>query len=220
MPSKILKSYPLSINRHSVPGIRPLKRISEEPMVFAADYKFAVNNGGDLTREVVAQLARDNFLDKSPDPEFPHLRIHTRVHMLMPGMYPAIPGWHCDGVPRGDYTAQPDMDKASDRGLHASVFISTTPGLAPTEFLKGDVSVNFDPEDVWGTVDSGLRSAQIIPSVPYDGQIVAFTGQTLHRCTAAVTRGWRFFLRASWGDQPAKNKIRNQVQVYTSAGGW
>ena len=202
------------------PGIRSENKISSEPMLFGVDCEFAAKHGGPLTQEVMFELVRT--FDMTPDTNFPHMRIDTRVHMLMPGMCPAIPGWHCDGVPRSDYSEQPDMDKMSLEMLHASVFLSTTPRLAPTEFIgQKEVTVYYDPNRVWGSVNDHVqRSNTMIPQVPYDGQIVQFTGQTLHRATAATARGWRFFLRASWTDQEPANEIRKQVQVYTTEGGW
>jgi hypothetical protein len=48
--------------------------------------------GGELTRQAIRAMKlrhdRKNII------------VDTKVHMLIPGMSPAIPGWHTDGAPR------------------------------------------------------------------------------------------------------------------------
>lgn len=60
--------------------------------LWQADLDTAIKYGGDLTREAIA--AMDIKGDKK------YVLVDTKVHMLMPGQCPAIPGWHTDGVPR------------------------------------------------------------------------------------------------------------------------
>lgn len=58
--------------------------------------------------------------------------IDIKVHMLMPGQYPCIPGWHIDLVPRGDDGKQM-MDKI-DASQKMYLLISGPP---ITEFRDG-----------------------------------------------------------------------------------
>src|SRR4051794_6847809 len=53
----------------------------------------AVKYGGDLTRAALGAVKLHN--DRK------HVVVDTKIHMLMPGMIPSIPGWHTDGIPRG-----------------------------------------------------------------------------------------------------------------------
>lgn len=60
--------------------------------LWQADFDTAIRCGGELTR---AALSAMNIIgDKK------YVLVDTKVHMLMPGQCPAIPGWHTDGVPR------------------------------------------------------------------------------------------------------------------------
>ncbi len=61
--------------------------LKSEPMLFRATREFARFVGGPLTKAFLNALDWEDCL------------IDSRVHMLMPGMYPCIPGWHHDDVP-------------------------------------------------------------------------------------------------------------------------
>jgi hypothetical protein len=65
--------------------------IKKEPMFFNSDFDYAYLNGGKITR---------SFLDNLPDGWRIDVVFDSRIHMLMPGWYPSIPGWHHDDVPR------------------------------------------------------------------------------------------------------------------------
>ena len=143
----------------------PVEQIEAEPMLYSASWNFARKYGGPLTNQVMGRSARAvKFMLDTQIDTYPYLVIDTRVHMLMPGFYPAIPGWHCDATPRTEHYVR--------------------------HFLG-------------------------------DGAILLFSGQTLHRATPALQRGWRFFFRASMMQHPPATKIRRQTQVYTSEStGW
>jgi hypothetical protein len=68
--------------------------IKNEPMFFNCDLDFAWDNGGNITRSFISNLPYD-WQDEG-------IVFDSRVHMLMPGWYPAIPGFHHDDVPRPD----------------------------------------------------------------------------------------------------------------------
>src|ERR1700749_4013133 len=70
----------------------PNEVLKNEPMFFNSDLNFAYEAGGPATR---------SFIDALPDGwKAEPAVIDTRVHMLMPGWFPAIPGFHHDDVPR------------------------------------------------------------------------------------------------------------------------
>jgi len=60
--------------------------------LWQADLDTAVRYGGDLTRQAISAMNIRG--DKK------YVLVDTKVHMLMPGQCPAIPGWHTDGAPR------------------------------------------------------------------------------------------------------------------------
>lgn len=58
-----------------------------------ASLEDALRFGGELTRAAIGAMELRH--DRK------YIVVDTKVHMLMPGFYAAIPGWHTDGVPRG-----------------------------------------------------------------------------------------------------------------------
>lgn len=202
--------------------------IKNEPMLFNNDYFGALKNGGFITRSFLKSLPFDWCC--SP------LVIDSRVHMLMPGWYPCIPGWHHDDVPRVRSDGQPEYEAPTDRAEHILMLVNAH--LAPTEFALGNASFDVPPigrviyEDWHKEVNLAIKSQELdVYSAP-DKTLVKFNDRTWHRGVAAVDNGWRFFIRASRyfdkdGNPIARrnkrtNEIRNQVQIYMSAenAGW
>jgi len=189
--------------------------IESEPMLFSASPDFARQAGGKLT-----ELCMDAIES--------HLRpnknyvIDTKSVMLMPGMYPSIPGWHCDGVIRAKDGDQPDPDKIDRDVKHFVVMISSNKdGVSNTKILCEEVEIDVDKDRVWGSLNDQLEKKNIMSTCIPDGAVVQFTQDTPHRAEAAHAKGWRFFFRCSEYHMPPMNKIRHQVQVYTRPeNGW
>lgn len=206
----------------NVTPLRDVGEIADEPTLFSASWDFAREQGGAVTHEIMDALEAAISLE-SADPDYPHLTISSRVHLLMPGHLPAIPGWHCDGTPRIEHNGQPDPKRASASLKHYTALVSTVSGLAPTEFLQGPVEIAYDPQHVWASAHNQIESAEPRPPtvLAEEGKVISFDGQTLHRATPAAKQGWRYFFRASFMDEPQQNKIRRQSMVYASdSGGW
>ena len=200
-----------------VPGLWTIEEISQEPMLFMASRRFAFSHGGELTRQVLVQLEKQDAFRMVPT-RF-HPVIDTRVHMLMPGMYPTIPGWHCDGVPRRGPDGQPDLSLMDPEQKHWSVYMASGDGVSPTEFIFDNVSVRYHTRHVWGSVNQSVLRRQnsseplkVIRAAP--GEIYGFNSKTLHRATPCTERGWRFFFRLSYMESEPANQIRRQTQVY------
>src|SRR5262245_42868217 len=90
-----------------------------------ADHNMVWRLGGPFLRHV---------LDRVPlTGRFRYVSVDTRTHMLMPPMYPCLPGWHCDDFyrPTDD---QPDLDSLLEKApsVHHSVVFGNT---AFTEFV-------------------------------------------------------------------------------------
>src|SRR5262249_36308588 len=82
-----------------VPPFTP-EQVKAEPTFFAAGIDFARRHGGPITHAV---------LDALPDDwRAAGLVIDSRTHLLMPGWFPCIPGWHLDDVPRTRSDGQPE----------------------------------------------------------------------------------------------------------------
>lgn len=205
--------------------------IKAETMLFSASPEFAMENGGEITRNAVHFLMNslDAFEDNSA------VVIDTRVHMLMPGMFPAIGGWHCDAIPRGK-DGQPDFTRTSiiDNIRHYLLVVDAGTGSL-TEFLEASPTFTSTLErldtppgkTVWGhhseVVQNNLASGLVSSTLIESGKLYEFSAKDYHRATPATGSGWRFFLRASVNTlNSPKNEIRNQVQVYlpTEHLGW
>ena len=208
------------------PSSRSIEVIADEPMLFSASFRYAFDNGGPLTREVLSALLNEHPIKlQIDDPAYPYFVVDTRVHMLMPNMYPAIPGWHCDHTPRGE-NGQPDLTKASVRQNNLTVILSTVSGLCETAFLHNGLTyLDYDPTRVWGSINDTIENDKSFHGYGSknlrEGVLTEFSGQTLHTATKSMKRGWRYFFRGSFMDEAPKNRIRRQVQVYTdSSVGW
>lgn len=199
---------------------RTSDEIKNEPMLFNCDHGGAHWLGGKITRE---------FLQILPD-EWQHVPIvvDSRVHMLFPGWYPCIPGWHHDDVPRTRSDGQPNYGPDQCRSEHIMALVNgdicpTLFALGSSDFIEpalGDVVYEHFHRQVEGAlVDKALR-LEPVPS----NCLVWFNDRTWHRGSKAVANGWRFFIRASRYFSPdgspiqrgnrRTNEVRNQVQVY------
>ena len=194
--------------------------IKNEPMLFNCDLEGAGRLGGPITY---------CFLNKLPQSwrDVP-LVIDSRVHMLMPGWYPCIPGWHHDDVPRTRSDGQPNYGPGQCRSEHVIALVNG--GICPTEFATG---TEFFTEPALGRtiyadwhheVENRIRRGQLAVEVAPSNRLVLFNDRTWHRCQAANANGWRFFIRASRyfapdgtpipRGNPRTNEVRRQVQVY------
>lgn len=188
--------------------------LKNEPMFFNCDWKFAWNNGGEPTKQFINELT-----SKLSKEEQQNIIIDSRVHMLMPGWFPCIPGFHHDDVPRERTDGQPEYNNPSYRSKHAMVLYNGD--TCPTEFAIGKadfkgVPLNETIYKQWHLEVTNKIKANLLKSVlaPSD-QIIIFDDRTWHQGTQAVKDGWRLFIRASWNtNRKATNEIRKQVQVY------
>ena len=194
--------------------------VKNEPMLFNCDLEHADLLGGPITKAVLNVLPDDW---KRSD-----LVVDSRVHMLMPGWYPCIPGWHHDDVPRTRADKQPNYGPGQDRSEHLLLLVNGD--IAPTAMATGSM-LFLEPEagktiyaewdkEVNLAIQNGLLEKSHIPS----NLLVHINDRTWHTGTAAVKNGWRFFIRFSrYFDcdgnviarrNPRTNELRRQVQVY------
>lgn len=213
--------------------------IKNEPMFFNAAGEWAEECGGAITQDFLARL-----LAECPDLRLSDIVVDTRVHMLMPGWYPCIPGFHHDDVPRLRADGQPYYPEFEGgvepagyyHAQHAMTIVGGTGSF--TQFALGRADFNPVPigktayaqwhSEVEANLDLpgriipvlSLRSYTVIPR-----DIVFFDARSWHQGVPATEFGWRFFARASWNTNRVKhctNEIRRQVQVYLEnpMGGW
>lgn len=183
--------------------------VKNEPMLFNCDMETAERLGGPITRDFVSHL----------DPEFrKHGVIDTRVHMLMPGWFPCIPGWHHDDVPRSTQDGQPNYTDPEYRSRHCLALVNGA--ICPTELLVGHIEV---PDPVPGRVIYKDWDNYLEGPGRGQGERVSAPDRSFHRGTQAIRSGWRWFGRVSIDtDRKPSNEIRKQVQVYLGVvnSGW
>ena len=203
--------------------------IEREPMVYGGSAHWTNINGGPLTKAILDAI-KDTYefrmLLESQGIKGYHPVIDTKSVLLMPGWYPCIPGWHCDGVIRNDRNSQPDTLTISEPIQHYTCYFTGDGEFSPTEFIEDPLVLNVNPEEVWKSVDLGVKDAlskgRVSVFAAKPGEIVKFNRSTLHRGVLATRRHWRYFFRLSFYHMPAMNRFRHQVQVYPKDinGGW
>jgi len=196
-------------------------QIKNEPMFFNSSIQFAYEKGGEITR---------SFIDNLPDWwDKENCVFDSRVHMLMPGWYPAIPGYHHDDVPRpkipvGQHFAtagQPDYDNMRYQSKHILGLVNAN--ICPTAFIVGkcEMSPIQDGELVYrkwhSEIVDKINSGEVIEVISKDRCLYFFDWETFHTGQKTISNGWRWFGRVSCDTERVvqiTNEIRKQVQVY------
>lgn len=216
----------MKFNRGEVQLGNKIEKPSQEDIkntqgLWNASFDDAIRFGGDLTR--AALQAMNIRGDKK------HVVVDVKTHMLMPGMIPAIPGWHTDGVPRGGKSLSPasgaphiHMQEGTDSPRYHLLVVG---GDCPTKFIA---SRNIDlvtenlpnlyagiSSQVCEMDNKGLLDTYDAP----DGQVVEWDWWELHTAQRARGPGWRYLIRVTETDylEPQKDLrqvLRNQQQVY------
>jgi hypothetical protein len=202
-----------TVHRGSFGTSYPKEVLSAEPMFYRASAEYAREHGGPITRA---------FLNGMPDDwkNIP-VTIDSRVHMLMPGWFPCIPGMHHDFIPRTRIDGQPNYLEPDNGTEHLMGLINGE--IAPTEFALGEIDLAIPPVGeliyrewhprVMEAIQDGTLRSELAPSNRY----IQFDNHAFHQGTKAVGSGWRWFIRVSRNTERAndcKNEIRRQVQVY------
>jgi hypothetical protein len=187
------------------------EQIKYEPMLFSCDWESAYTLGNEPTRQFLLALPVEWQNNKTI--------VDSRVHMLMPGWYPCIPGYHHDDVPRERSDGQPEYFNPSYRSEHAMILYNGS--VCPTDFALGQSDFNEVPQgeiiykqwhnDVVRKIESGELHRLSAP----ENTVIFFNDRTWHQGVKAVKNGWRLFIRASRNtNRIPTNELRKQVQVY------
>jgi len=195
-----------TLTHHGILKPRTEEEIKREPILYQCSYDHALRYGGPITKEVLTQLPHGDCL------------VDTRVHMLMPGWYPAIIGFHLDFVPRELPNSQPNLEKTHNQ-IH---YMATIGDSSIPEFVIEPLEVSIDESgktNVYTQLNEHVEkiNPRLMKATP--NNIWKFSSHDVHRATAATKAGWRYFIRVSYntGVEP-KNTKRTQVQVYLPEG--
>ena len=185
--------------------------ILDEPMFFNSSVEYAYLNGSSITR---------NFLDSLPPSwKGQDVVFDSRVHMLMKGWYPCIPGWHHDDVPRSTPNKQPNYINPEYKSKHILGLVNAD--IAPTEFASGCCELTVPENNIYkewhDIIENCVMTGDFALSKAQSGVLYQFDWLTFHQGTKAVKNGWRWFGRVSKNTDRSNNitnMIRKQVQVY------
>ena len=186
--------------------------VKNEPMLFNCNLESAYKLGGPITKA---------FLDSIQNLEgWENIVVDSRVHMLMKGWFPAIPGYHHDDVPR-DSDGQPDYDRPTYKSEHIMGLVNGS--ICPTVFAVGKHTLPkiYKPEIVykkWHTIVEDQIESGVLNTVEVEsGKLIYFNTESIHTAQRAKSSGWRWFIRVSKNTERTKNctnELRRQVQVY------
>lgn len=216
------------VEGNKVNDVYDTKDLKNTPSLWNVSLDDAIRFGGDVTRSALSGLTLIG--DRK------HVTVDTKIHMLMPGMIPAIPGWHTDGVPRQhDGTPsggspllqrQEELD-AEGKAPHYHLLISGD--FCSTEFL--DRVIAWDPpgrQELYAEMTSYVsnyteRYAETYHRYPVytlpGYQWVTWDWWNIHRAVESSAHGWRFLIRVTESDflppqTDPREFIRTQNQVY------
>lgn len=191
----------------------PESVIKVEPMLHRADWAFASTHGGLLTKAFLETLS-NNFDWSTSHP----VLIDSRVHMLMPGFYPAITGWHGDDVPRTRSDGQPDYE---NRAYDAKHVMAIWGDCSRTEFALGAADFTIPPlgskvyKEMSPMVERLCVEGKLGRWQVPERTMVYFDWASWHRAMETTHRGFRFFIRATRDSGlAARNEIRMNANVY------
>ena len=193
----------------------PNEAIKNEPMFFNSSLEYAYEHGSSITR---------SFIDALPVGWKKDVVFDSRVHMLMPGWYPAIPGWHHDDVPRAEIPTgqhfitggQPDYDNPKYKSEHILGLVNSE--ICPTEFALGTCLMPAIPEEEliyrkWHTeIEKLIKENTVEVIEAKDRTLIYFDCNTFHTGIGARSNGWRWFGRVSRNTYRV-NKITNEIRV-------
>lgn len=187
-----------------------------------ASLEDAIKYGGDLTRAAIG--AMDLTFSKK------YIVVDTKVHMLIPGMCPAIVGWHTDGVPRGsDLNPQtkgkPNIQAQEE--MDSPIFhLLVTGDDCRTKFIDdGKISLNVPKKP-----DTNLYKmvSQQVNELEAAGEVDTYSVPSctavkwdwweLHTGVPATKHGWRFLIRVTESDiQKPKTDLRDIIRLQQQA---
>lgn len=194
------------------------QKLLAEPSLFCCSPGAVEMKGGPLANQALLQIRElfefniRNALEKGLAPV-----CDVKVHRLFPHQFPCIPGWHCDSVPRGGYSGQPNFSLVHPGAFHVSLILSDRhDGICGTEFVDQAVRLGiYDPEHVFRAVHAEIERHKPSTCQQPDGRFCFYTQHSIHRGRPATKNGVRMFMRFSMIEKPyLANSVSRQMQIY------
>jgi len=194
-----------------------IAQIKKEPMFWQSSLDFVLQHKAPIHKNFIENL-KFSASKYGVIPE--DIIIDSRIHMFVgKNIYPAIPGWHHDDVPRG-LNGQPDYLAMPYKANHALALYGDP--VCQTEFATGSLQLQIPDSGVvyeqWHPqIERLVRGGYLKSHICDMHRIYLFDAFTWHQAVPSTGPGWRFFIRASWGfdgHRKPMNEIRNNAQVY------
>lgn len=141
----------------------------------------------------------------------------VKICKMVDDQYMGIPGWHCDLVPCGGYTAQPNFGLTSTHAFHVALTLSDHPhGVCNTEYIDQGLRIQiFDPKHVFRSVHDEVEKHKLLTMRAPDGRFCYYTQNTIHRATPAIRHGTCMYMRFSMVEKPfIANEKAKQIHIY------
>lgn len=195
--------------------------------LWSASLDDAVRYGGDVTRHALSVMPLRG------DRRF--TIVDVKVHMLMSGQCPSIPGWHTDGVPRrydGAPFGGPPNLPMQRRGLDEDgrelrpprYHLLVTGTGCPTEFVTGPLTLDIPHEtatspELYASITRAVNKINPPTFLAPSCTVLTWDWWNLHRATVATVREWRYLIRVTETDLRApetdlRRVLRSQQNVY------
>ncbi|MFJ7951557.1 hypothetical protein ACIQZG_08520 [Lysinibacillus sp. NPDC096418] len=210
-------------NRNSVGIGKTIEQPSQELIkntlgLHNASLEDALKFGGDLTRAAIGAMNL-TFSKK-------YIVVDTKIHMLIPGMCPAIPGWHTDGVPRGN-TLDPTVKQApnihAQEEMDSPIFhLLVTGESCLTQFIKErnfDLRVPKEPstllyKTISHQVNEKIANKELTTFEAPSCTAVKWDWWEMHTGVPAKSHEWRFLIRVTETDiQQPKSDLRDIIRT-------
>ena len=150
--------------------------------------------------------------------------VDSRTNHLTTGIYPSIPGWHCDNILRSDYNNQPDIVNVDNNPTYhfACLLCGYDVQVSGTEFLRDSVELDIDPDAVFKSMNNRLSGMELKTFKVRPNTIFSFDNKSIHRASKSTGYGTRTFFRLSLTKREVLNQILKQTQVYldVNEAGW
>ncbi len=190
------------------------------PQIYRGSLEFSLEHGSEKFKEMLFQISKLFENDG-----FKYTSVDTRTHMLMTGMYPCIPGWHCDDFYRPD-NKQPDLINV-EKEAPQKHYLVMLGDCSRTEFLENDL-LACNPSELPKEnpmyfyydkfIEEEISRMEVkITKFVEPNKIYSFGPLAFHRGSAAKENGWRTFIRVTRSNhREPKNELRYQSNVYVS----
>lgn len=150
--------------------------------------------------------------------------VDVRIHRLFADQYPCTPGWHCDFVPFGGYTAQPNFSACSEAAFSTCLTLSDQGGgVSSSEYVATPLRLCLeDPNHVYRELHREIERVKPYTISAPDGVFMWYNQRTMHRARPAWRGGYRLYMRFSMVEKPMLMNVHHSPpQVYVIEGnGW